>query len=147
MAPPIQTIRWSIARAGKEFGMDAETLQGRVKTSGIVQGEDGKFSTKQIVDAIFGDLDGEKLLKLRAERKAIERDNAREDRILLPTSELLRVWSSILLDYRQRVLYADIPQLLKEDLLSALTEPKIDEYFRTANQDSEGTDSESSGAS
>lgn len=147
MGRKIETIRWALGTAAKEFGLDPKTLSARLKARGIEVGVDGKLSTLQICEAVYGDLEGEKILKTREERIKLARENKTADRELLPTPEMIRIWSSVILEYRQRVLYAEIPQTTKEDLLAVLTEATIDEYFRAANTDSEEPTDESSNPS
>ena len=65
-------FRWTLGLAATEFGADRRTLSTRAKTSGQVPGEDGKFSTRQIVTILHGDLAGEKLRKLRADADLAE---------------------------------------------------------------------------
>jgi phage terminase Nu1 subunit (DNA packaging protein) len=80
-------IRWTAGVAALEFGMDRRVVAERLRMSGAVPGEDGKFSTRQIVAAIHGDLAGEKLRLMRAQADLaeIERDEALRTRIPLET--------------------------------------------------------------
>lgn len=125
--------------AASEWGIHPKTLSTRLKARAIEPGEDGKLSTLQVCEAVYGDLEGERILKTREERIKLARENAADERKLLPVDTLLRVWSGVILEYRQRVLYSEIPQHVKEELLSALEESKLDEYFAAENKNSEDT--------
>lgn len=67
-----EPLRWTLGLAATEFGADRRTLSTRAKTSGLVPGDDGKFSTRQIAAIIYGDMAGEKLRKMRAEADLAE---------------------------------------------------------------------------
>tara|TARA_R110000868_G_C10862841_1_gene761634 strand:+ start:1065 stop:1508 length:444 start_codon:yes stop_codon:yes gene_type:complete len=86
-----KAIRWSKWRAAQEFGIDQKTLTGRLTRYGIEEGDDKCFSTKQICDAIYGDIDGEKLrlTKEQADEKALS--NAERRRELIPSDEFVSV--------------------------------------------------------
>ena len=71
-----KAIRWSKWRAASEFGIDQKTLTGRLNRYGIEAGRDKCFSTKQICDATFGDIDGEKLRLTKGQADEKEMSNA-----------------------------------------------------------------------
>ena len=66
--------RWTRNNAAMEFGISDKNLTLRLRRKSIKPGEDGCYSTKQICDAVFGDIDGEKLrlTKEQADRVAWE---------------------------------------------------------------------------
>lgn len=78
------SIRWTLGVAATEFGLDRRTMAERVKTSGAVVGEDGKFSTRQIAAAVYGDLAGEKLRKMRAEADLVEMQVREKQKTSIP---------------------------------------------------------------
>jgi transposase-like protein len=137
-------VRWSIHAASQEFDIHRETLGKRLLAQSIVAGDDGNFSTADICKAIYGDLEGEKLLKTREERIKIERENATQAKLLVPSEVVERVWSSVLIEYAQRVQNSDAPQQLKEELCEILTPATIDEYFSAAVESLEGSASSGS---
>ena len=79
-----ESIRWTLGVAATEFGLDRRTMAERVRTSGAVAGEDGKFSTKQITAAVYGDLAGEKLRKMRAEADLAEMEVREKQKTSIP---------------------------------------------------------------
>lgn len=143
---PGASLRWTIGMVAREFGMGDSTVSTRLTETGTIPGADGNYSTVDVCNALFGDLKGnlirEQTGKTAAERKRLERQNKTEERELLPTASALRIWSGVILEYRQRVLYSEIPQHTKNELLSALEEPKLDEYFATESKDSQESDSD-----
>ena len=77
-------IRWTMGLAASELGCDRRTLAERVKTSGAVPGEDGKFSTRQIFTALHGDLAGEKLRLTRAQADLAEAEAREKQKTSIP---------------------------------------------------------------
>jgi hypothetical protein len=53
---PKDALRWSIDRAGIEFGMTGATLRKALAKESITCGGDGCFSTQEICRAVFGGL-------------------------------------------------------------------------------------------
>lgn len=88
-----KSIRWSKWRAAQEFGIDQKTLTGRITRYGIEEGKDKCFSTKQICDAIYGDIDGEKLRLTKEQADKLEIENAESRRQLIPAAEFVEVAS------------------------------------------------------
>ena len=84
-------VRWGLHHAASEFGLAIATLGKRIKALSIEPGSDKKFSTKQICNAVFGDMDGERLRLVReqADEKAIANAEARGE--LVSYSEVLEV--------------------------------------------------------
>ena len=79
-----EPLRWTLGQAASEFSLDRRTMAERVKTSGAVPGEDGKFSTRQITAAVYGDLAGEKLRKMRAEADLAEMEVREKQKTSIP---------------------------------------------------------------
>jgi hypothetical protein len=73
---PAAALRWSIERAGIEFGLASQTLRKSLAKSSATPDRDGLFSTKQIVAAIYGSMHIEKLATQKELRKKLELENA-----------------------------------------------------------------------
>ena len=71
----LNLIRWKLNSASREFGIDAKTLAGRIRRQGIPAGKDQCWSTKEIVAAIYGDLEFERIRKTREEADQIAMEN------------------------------------------------------------------------
>ncbi len=79
----IKPLRWTINKAASEFGLGYKGLSSSIKTKSIRPGRDGRFSTGQIVKAIF-DSDYEERLRLvkeSADHKALQNAELRESLI------------------------------------------------------------------
>lgn len=79
-------LRWTLGVAASEFGLDRRTMAERVKASGAAPGEDGRFSSRQIATALYGDLAGEKLRKVRAEADLAEMEVLEKRKTSIPTA-------------------------------------------------------------
>lgn len=83
--------------ASAEFAVNPRTLSARLTQSGISPAKDGKFSTKEIARAIFGDLEIERTRLVRAEAIAQERDNRKTDEKLIDLDEFAKDYEPIYL--------------------------------------------------
>jgi hypothetical protein len=129
-------IRWTIYAASMNFDVDAKTLTKQMQVAGVLPGEDGKFSTMDICRSIFGDLKGD-LVRAQtrdtnkaADIKAVNLANLLRQNI--PSEIVEKAWSSVIIDMRQKILYAEIPDKIKQDILKDLMAMPIDEYFKDA---------------
>jgi len=86
-----KVIRWSKWRAASEFGIDQKTLTGRLTRYGIEPGRDNNYTTKQICDAVFGDIDNEKLRLTKEQADKLEIENAQSRGDLVKMSEIVDV--------------------------------------------------------
>jgi len=140
------STRWSIHKAAQEFGIHRETLGKKLEAQSIRPGKDKAYSTSDICKAIFGDLDGERLLLIREQREKLSREREKDERQLIPSELVERVWCATMIEFRQRVMVCDLPRQQKEELLEILTEPKIDEYFAAAIKELSSDSAEVNGA-
>jgi hypothetical protein len=58
---PAAALRWSIERAGIEFGLTSQSLRRSLAKTFATPDADGLFTTKQIVAAVYDAFDQEKL--------------------------------------------------------------------------------------
>ena len=98
-----QTVRWGVAEAASEFSINRRTLANRLKTSGAVPGDDKKFSTKQVCDAVFGSIAGQKLRLLKAQADKTEQQVRLNDRDLIPAKFVESVWNQTIRSLREKI--------------------------------------------
>ena len=67
-------MNWTITRAAPEFGTTRETLKRRIASVGLPS--KAKYTTKEVVKALFGDMAGEKLRLTREQADKLALDNA-----------------------------------------------------------------------
>ena len=132
--PATKLIRWSLNAASDNFGIAFKTLTVRIKSEGIEPGEDNKFSTMDICRAVYGDLKGDLMrAQTRAQNEAADMTAVKKSNLLrdnIPADLVERVWSSVLIELRQRISYAEIPDKVKHDLSRDLMSIPVEEYFK-----------------
>ena len=74
-------LRWNLAMAEREFNVAKDTLRRRLGDSHEEPGPDGRYTTKQLTSALFGDLYGAKLRTQneQAEKLRIENEISRAE--------------------------------------------------------------------
>ena len=133
-------IRWTISQAAGEFGMDRRTVDSRLKAAATVPASDGTFSTGQVVAALFGDLPGEKLRKLRHEANLAEMKDLQMRGDLIFASDVEGVWADAVVQTRKTIEEADyIPAKGRERLLKDLLKIKLANFERQDEPEGEPT--------
>lgn len=115
-----EPIRWTIEHASREFGLDKKTLSGRLKREGILPGTDGHWSTKQIVSAIHGDLESERIRKTRAEADQIEKENRKMDGELVDLDDLKIIFGKITASMVSVIMASKLSESEKDALRESL---------------------------
>ena len=136
-------LRWSVTRAAKEFACDFKTMVKRLTAAAIVPGDDGRYSTQQIARALYldgGDIDAEKLRKVRLECDLLQRKLDEADGRLLDADAVLRCWSQAVLNVRGAVLALPLPEANRHAILDAITEIPLSAYVNTKLKTPEETD-------
>ena len=123
------SVRWTVAAAAVEFGLDDLTLTKRIKTSEIVPGTDGKFSTRQICAAVYGDMDGEKLREVRHRANLLELQEQQLRRELVPVADVQRVWGAVIVAIRQYIWNCNAEEIDRRRWLAELVDLKVEDYL------------------
>jgi len=113
-------VRWSLLHAQFEFGVDRKTLQKRLNAEEVEPGKDGKYSTKQIASAVFGDIQGERLRKTREEADNLALKNAELRGELVQVALVKQMISEIILANKQTILASQLEQEGKNEILANL---------------------------
>ena len=116
-----KTLRWSLSRAAAEFKCGTETLQKILRQAGCEPDETGCYSTLQIAQSLFGDLHNEKVRKERELVRRYSLENQITEGAFLNRSELMKGLAMVADAMTSRIMAADIPRSVKEDLLSELS--------------------------
>lgn len=121
MGRQYQPIRWTSSQASAEFNIHQDTLAKRLRRESILADkEDGKFSTAQIVKAIFGDITGERLRKTREEADRIAIENEKSRGVLIEAEVVYRTYETVFVVIRQKILALEIPDGDKDELINEL---------------------------
>jgi hypothetical protein len=115
-----QLLRWSIYRAAGEFGLTHQTLSKRLRQLGSAPAKDGRYSTQQIVSAIFNDANSERtrLYREQADRLALANAKARAEQI--DPAEVYKVYEGIFAAMRVTVLASKLTDAEKGEILGNL---------------------------
>jgi len=131
--------------AAREFGCDRKTIAKALARESIEPGEDGKYSTADIIAVTFGDQDAADLRLTLAQAEQIERKNRVAAGRLIDVDAVIRFNEQVAAAMRERVLALDIPHTTKEALLGDLQ--KLDdsalqrsEFSKNQEEDAEGSD-------
>ena len=110
-------LRWSVERAGIEFGLTSQTLRKSLNKNSAVADANGLFTTRQIVDALYGALHHEKLRTQRelADRYALENQITRAE--VLNRAEVERIFATIADAIKTRIMSSNLSRHEKEDIL------------------------------
>ena len=111
------SIRLSLHAAAQEFGLNDKTLSGRIKTSGVLAGDDGCYSIKDICRAVFGDIDNERLRLVREQADSVAIKNASARGELLPAGDVRRHFEAVLISLRSGILASNLEPEEKSELL------------------------------
>ena len=127
-------LRWSLNRAAEETGFARQTVKNRMVVAGINPGEDGCYSTQQILAALFGDYEGERTRKTKAEANLTEAKLAQIERTTLDTADVEAVWRDILANLRGVVQAFDMSKEQRHQLIGLLREIPLTEYVQEKPQ-------------
>lgn len=128
MSRKVKAIRWTCEAAQSEFGTDAETISKRLRASGVTPGEDGKFSTRQIALAVFGDIDGEKLRLAHHQANLSEMEDKRQKGKLLDAAQVQSVWEQHVVALRTAVWNFDAAEDVRRRWMLELKSVPVAEY-------------------
>ena len=116
---PAAALRWSVERAGIEFGLASVTLRKSLAKSSATADQDGLFTTRQVVDALFGSLAVEKLATQKEVRRKLELENAITTGSVLDRGSLSKVFALIADAISSRIMSCnELSRTAKEDILS-----------------------------
>src|SRR5438876_3203883 len=110
---PATEFRWTIEAASREFGITSSILRKRLTAiHERADREDKCYSTEQLVKAIFGSLQGERLRELRERADNLALKNASLRGEMLDRAELIKALEGIFLAVNQLIAAASLPKEL-----------------------------------
>ena len=118
---PAAALRWSIERAGIEFALASQTLRKSLAKTSATPDADGLFTTKQVIAAIYGAFDQEKLATQKQLTRKYEIANAVSESELLDRAEIAKGLSMVADAMVSRIMSANVDRSVKEDLLNQLS--------------------------
>jgi hypothetical protein len=119
---PAAALRWSVERAGVEFGLTSNTLRKALNKDSAAPDKDGLFTTQQIAAAIYGALHMEKLKTQREITRKLALENAITTGSVLNRAELTRAFAMIAEAISNRIMACDeLSRAAKKDILMDLS--------------------------
>jgi phage terminase Nu1 subunit (DNA packaging protein) len=127
-------LRWTLTRAAEETGFARQTVKNRLTSTAQEAGKDGCYSTAQVLAALYGDYDGERLRKLRAEADLAEMERDERARSLIPAAIVEATWTDVLQNLRGVVMGFDLTRQQRHQMLETLRAIPIHEYQAPGEQ-------------
>lgn len=133
-------VRFSLHQAAQEWQLDDKTLASRFKAASIVPDDKG-YSVAQINRAVFGDLEGDRIraqtkqAEAAAELTAVKTANLRRENI--PAFLVEKVLADLMIELRQKITYATMPDKDKQDILKDLQAIPVEQFFTAKAEDEE----------
>lgn len=131
MRPKIEPLRWTINQIVLEFAITANKFKAGCRACGIESGRDKKYSTKEVVDALFGSNGLEK--KAKESRWQSQIDDAEVIKLkrqetkglLVPKADVETFLTDALLKVTQVIRHSN---LTEQDKAQAINELKTVEF-------------------
>lgn len=116
-----EAMRWTVYQAAMEFDIAKETLSKEFRKCGILPGPDGKYSTMDVCRAKFGDLERERIRKVKAEADGVEMENARKRGELVARENVVKFCVDVASAVVQRIKASPLPHEVIDDTLEEIS--------------------------
>ena len=118
--PSPQPLRWTIENAAANFGVDRKRLTRKLRQADLERSPDGKYSTKEIVSALYDDNHSERtrLYREQADRLAIANAKARSEQI--DVDSVSKTYEGIFQAMRKTILASPLTDAEKAEALAQL---------------------------
>ena len=119
---PTAPFRWPLGAVEREFKLAGETIKRRLEAAGEKAGEDGCFSTEQLLRSIYGSLENERIRETSARADHWQLRVRALKGELLDREALELGLGSVFVAIRQILESAPgLPRTTKADILSAIS--------------------------
>jgi hypothetical protein len=118
--PQNEPLRWNIDVAGREFGFASPTVRKMLNKSGAIPDEGGCYTTRQLIGAIFGAIDLEKLRTQEQITKKYQLDNRIVEASVIDRAALLKALAQIADSMVHRITASSLTRNEQDDLLHDL---------------------------
>jgi hypothetical protein len=114
------SLRWTIEKAAMNFGVDRKRLTRKLRQADLERSPDGKYSTKQIVSAIYDDASSERcrLYREQADRLSIANAKARAEQV--DVDAVYKAYEGVFVRMRKTILTSPLTDVEKSEILSNL---------------------------
>jgi hypothetical protein len=118
----VSPVRWSLISAATEFVVDRKTLQKKLIDAELLPGDDGLYSTKQVMDALTGDMKQQRLRLVKAMAENGELKNQKHKGELLKATDVLECLSKTFHVIKQEITSSPLPPDTIRSILSHLSD-------------------------
>jgi len=115
--PQNEPLRWNVEVGGRELGLANATLRKALNKSGAIPDEHGCFSTRQLIAAVFGAIDLEKLRTQEQITRKYQLDNAIVEASVVRKDELMKVLGAVADAMTSRIRASELSRHAQDDLL------------------------------
>jgi hypothetical protein len=128
MPKEVKSIRWTVGLAATEFGNDRKFITRQLKADNAIPGADGKYSTRQIVDAILGSTKLEREAREARHRQTIDEATQAHNDLELQEGKLCYVSqvrdrvADLFTQAVQTVKHWDVSEQKKKQVIKTLAE-------------------------
>lgn len=120
--PETEPLRWNLQQAEREFGPKRDTLSIRARALGIMPGDDGCYTSRNILAMIAGDKETETIGKIKAEREFYELRNEETRRQRIPIELIAPVYETMFRNVRGIIMASRLSDNDKQDIFAELRE-------------------------
>jgi phage terminase Nu1 subunit (DNA packaging protein) len=119
-------LRWTIEKAATEFCVDRKRLTRKLRQADLEPSVDGRYSTKEILSAIFDDASSERtrLYREQGDKLAIENAKARSEQI--DVESVWKTYEGIFRAMRKTILASPLTDAEKAEALAQLRHDTTD---------------------
>jgi hypothetical protein len=114
---PSTPLRWSLDAASFEFAMSATTLRKLLNQASVAPGEDGCYSTTQLLSGVYGRMHEERLKTQQQLTRKYELANKATEASLLDRAALSAALAQVADAIKARVMSSALSREIKEDIL------------------------------
>jgi hypothetical protein len=118
---PKTSLRWSLDSAARELAMSPNTLQKVLNQASVTAGEDGCFSTAQLMSGVYGRMHEEKLKVQQQLARRYELANRVAEGELLNRASITAGLASLADAITCRIRYSKLNRSEQDDLLTELS--------------------------
>ena len=117
---PTPLLRWTIEKAAAEFAVDRKRLTRKLRQADLEPRPDGRYSTREILAAIFDDATSERtrLYREQADRLSIANAKARSETI--DAESVWKTYEGIFIAMRKTILASPLTDAEKAEALGQL---------------------------
>lgn len=127
---PLAALKWDLAKAAIEFGTDPRTLLKKLEQNRQYPNARGKYSTRQLLDAIYDESYKQRNELLKTQTEKLRLQNEARRAALVPAKELDAFSPQLAVGLRPVILGVSAPDQDKRKVFDFLAALESGELFR-----------------